>query len=161
MIDRPSTGFLWMRVFFQLRPSMVYYIAYVSSATHLFPPEELVELLAKSRANNARAGISGMLVYRDGNFMQVLEGEEDAVRAQYDKIERDTRHAGVLTLLEGYTSERQFPGWSMAFRDLDTLDAKSLPGYDEFLNLSTEGKEFSRDPSRCQRLLLSFKAHMR
>ena len=140
---------------------MIFYILYVSSATRPFPPEELVQLLAVSRGNNQRDGLSGMLAYRDGNFMQVLEGEEATVLAVYERIERDPRHAGVITLLRGHTPERQFPGWSMAFRDLSAAEGNTLPGYNDFLHAVRDGETFARDPSRCQQLLLSFKAHMR
>lgn len=138
----------------------MFFMVYVSSAVNLFSPNELVDLLAKSRQNNKERGITGMLLYKDGNFMQVLEGEESAVRTLHAKIQNDPRHRGLITLLQGHQEARQFPNWSMGFRDLASPEVQSLAGYNEFLNTSLTGAEFSDDPTRCQRLLLSFKKNM-
>lgn len=138
----------------------MFFMVYVSSAVNLFSPTELVDLLAKSRQHNKERGITGMLLYKDGNFMQVLEGEESEVRALHAKIQNDPRHRGLITLLQGHQEERQFPNWSMGFRDLASPELQSLAGYNEFLNTSLTGEEFSDDPTRCQRLLLSFKKNM-
>lgn len=135
-------------------------LLYVSSAVRPFSGSDLEELLATSRDNNARVGITGMLLYKDGNFMQVLEGEEGAVRDLYDKIGDDPRHRGEIVLREGFTEERQFPGWSMGFRDLESPGARAIPGYSGFLNTPLTGREFSGDPTRAQRLLLTFKKTM-
>jgi hypothetical protein len=133
---------------------------YASAAVKLFSEEELVELLAKSRANNAPLGVTGMLLYRDGNFMQALEGEESSVRDLFEKISRDARHKSVSIIHEASVDERQFPDWSMGFRDLNSPDVLSLPGYSEFLNKSFTGIEFTANPSIGQKLLLMFKKHM-
>jgi hypothetical protein len=91
-------------------------IVYVSAARHAFSPAELEALLEKSRANNRRDGVSGVLVYRDGDFLQVLEGPEDAVRRTYARIARDPRHGGVIVLDESEITQRNFGDWSMGFR---------------------------------------------
>jgi hypothetical protein len=101
-----------------------------------------------------------MLLYKGGNFMRALEGEERTVREPYAKIAADPRHGGEITLLEGNTDERRFPDWSMGFRDLDPPEARAEPGYSDFLNSPLSGREFSGDPSRAQRLLLTFKRTM-
>lgn len=138
----------------------MFFLVYASSATRPFSESDLSDLLATSRENNARVGITGMLLYKDGNFMQVLEGEERAVRALYGKIGIDPRHKGEITLVRGFAGGRQFPDWSMGFRDLDSPEARAAPGYSEFLNTSLTGREFSADPTRAQRLLLTFKRTM-
>ena len=138
----------------------MFFLVYVSSAVRQFSPSELVDLLANCHENNATLGITGMLLYKDGNFMQVLEGDQEVVRPLYAKIGRDPRHRGLLTLLQGPLAERQFPDWSMGFRDLNAPDALSTPGYNEFLNTPLMGAEFSSDPTRCQKLLMMFKRKM-
>jgi hypothetical protein len=135
-------------------------LVYVSSAVTPFSPAELADLLAISHLRNAPLGITGMLLYKDGNVMQVLEGDEAAVRKLYAKIMRDPRHRGVLTLIQGPVEDRQFPDWSMGFRDLTAGDMEGTPGYNEFLNTPLTGEEFSADPSRSQRLLMTFKKSM-
>ncbi len=58
-----------------------------------------------------------MLIHRAGNFIQVLEGEEDAVKNLYETIKADKRHAGEIVISEGEINERQFAKWAMDFRD--------------------------------------------
>jgi hypothetical protein len=135
-------------------------LVYVSSAVNEFSPPELVDLLKTSHDNNAALDVTGMLLYKDGNFMQVLEGDEQVVRTLYAAIGRDPRHRGALVLTQGPIAERQFQDWSMGFRNLNTTEAISTPGYSEFLNTSLTGAEFSVDPTRSQRLLTTFKKSM-
>ena len=73
------------------------------------------------------------------------------------KIVTDPRHGGEITLQEGSVEGRQFPDWSMGFRNLDSLEARADPAYSEFLNVPLTGREFSGEPSRAQKLLLTFK----
>jgi len=136
---------------------MIYSLVYVSSATALLPPSELDAILAVSRRNNAALDISVMLLYRDGNVMQVLEGEERVVRVLFDRIERDPRHGGVITVWDGEQPERHFPDWSMAFRDLGRVDATRTPGFSPFLNTPLTAAAFTSRPTLAQQLLLVFK----
>jgi hypothetical protein len=117
--------------------------------------------MALSYENNAKRGVTGMLLYKEGNFMQVLEGDEREVRIVfYEKISADTRHKDIIVLLQGSVAERQFSDWAMGFRDLDSLGVQDIPGYSEFLNTPLSGHEFVADPTRSQKLLLSFKRSM-
>jgi hypothetical protein len=118
-------------------------------------------MLKEANENNTKSGITGMLLYKDGQFMQVLEGPEEAVRATFRRIDKDPRHHGVMVLLKGPVEERRFPGWSMAFRDLNLPDHQEVPGFSEFLNTPLTGEEFGGDPSRCEKLLLVFKKNIR
>lgn len=97
-------------------------IVYVSAARHVFTPAELEALLEKSRANNRRDGVSGVLLYRDGDFLQVLEGPEAAVRRTYERIARDPRHGGVIVLDESEIAQRNFGDWSMGFRRVNATE---------------------------------------
>jgi len=135
-------------------------LTYVSSAVNLFTQEDLRALLAKSRLNNDRAGITGLLLYKDGNFMQVLEGDRAAVLATKAKIAADPRHRGVLVLLEEDSAQRHFGNWSMAFRDLETGGTQALPGYSDFLNTSLTDPRFKQDPNASRKLLRIFKESM-
>lgn len=138
----------------------MFYLIYASAANKLFSKEQLVDLLTKCRAKNTSLGITGMLLYKDGSFMQALEGEESAVRSLFKTISGDRRHKLVSIIHEGNVDERQFPEWSMGFRDLNSPDVQSIPGYNEFLNKSLTGEEFTSNPTICQKLLLMFKRHM-
>ena len=140
---------------------MVYSLVYVSSATRLFSPAELREILSVSRENNGRLGVSGALLYKGGNLMQVLEGEEAVVRDLYAKICRDVRHKGVLQVWDGHVDSRQFADWSMAFHEPGEPDAVGVAGYADFLSGPLTGSEFAQNPTLAQKLLLSFKRSMR
>ena len=135
----------------------MFYLVYVSMAAENISKEDLLKILAESRENNSKAGITGMLLHKDQNFMQVLEGEEAAVRALYQRILLDPRHRGILTLVEGERGERHFADWSMGFQDLSTPEARATPGYSEFLDLPLTAEEFTTDPGRCEKLLWAFK----
>ncbi len=133
---------------------------YISSAKSLFSDVALMDLMARSRANNARIGITGMLVYKDGNFLQVMEGPDEAVKSLYAKILADPRHKGIIKLLQENITERQFPDWSMGFRNLANVDLQETPGYSEFLNEPLESLRFRADPTRAQKLLRMFRQTM-
>jgi hypothetical protein len=135
----------------------VFSLVYASSAVKPFTQSQLLDLLAESREKNERLGITGLLLYKDGNFMQALEGEEGPVRSLFAKISADPRHRGCLELLEGHVSARQFPNCSMGFKDLKSREVLRIPDYNEFLNSPLTGKEFAADPARCQKFLLVFK----
>jgi len=136
---------------------MVYFLVYVSSATGQWSKRDVDDVLSWSRPNNDRLGISGMLLFKGGNLMQVLEGEESTVRELYATISADPRHKGIITILDGYHETRQFPGWSMAFRDLDGAAARAVEGYSEFMNTRLSSSEFAADPTLGQKLLTTFK----
>ena len=94
----------------------MFYLVYVSMAAENISKADLLDILAKSRENNSKAGITGMLLHKDENFMQVLEGEEAAVRALYQRLLLDPRHRGILTLVEGEREERHFADGPWAFK---------------------------------------------
>jgi len=131
-------------------------LTYVSSALAPFSPYELRELLLRSNENNRRRDVTGMLLYKDGNFLQALEGHRSTVLAIHTAISHDPRHRGLLTLQQGEIPGRQFPHWSMGFKDLGA-DIDNPEGYSEFLNLPLTGAEFSSNPTRAQELLLKFR----
>jgi hypothetical protein len=135
-------------------------LVYVSSAVCLFSEDDLVALLKQSREKNTRLGLSGMLLYKDGNFLQVLEGPEDAVHSLFKAIVADERHRGVLRLLEERIEGRRFADWAMAFRNLNNPDFHDLPGYSSFMNERLDPEKFRANPSGAQRLLETFRQTM-
>jgi len=96
----------------------MYQLIYMSIPCQPFSPDEIQKLLQQTVPNNKEKGITGILLYKKSNFMQVLEGEESVVKALYAKITADSRHRHVTTLTSEHIKEREFPDWSMAFRDL-------------------------------------------
>ena len=134
----------------------LFQLIYLSSATSLFSREDLVTLLVHCRANNERNHLTGMLLYKDGNIMQVLEGEQTAIERVFAAISQDPRHKGIIVLSKGEIPQREFGEWSMGFRDLGDPALRRLQGYSEFLNKSLVAEEFVSNPSAAQRLLRLF-----
>ena len=105
-------------------------IIYCSQASHDFSPEELVDLLAKARASNERAGLSGMLLYCSQSFLQVLEGDAGALASTYARITADDRHMNLRMLLAADVAAPMFPDWSMGFEHVDDEElAEDLDGF--------------------------------
>ena len=84
---------------------------------------ELQKILASSRVNNSRSGITGALLYNAGMFAQALEGPLEAVERTFEVIQRDPRHSEVTVIQSGPTEERDFPEWSMAFTGTSVSEA--------------------------------------
>lgn len=132
-------------------------LVYVSSATEPFSPAELVTLLEKARRNNAAIDVTGMLLYKNGNFMQAIEGDDVVINELHARIQRDPRHRGMITLLRKPIEKRQFGNWSMGFVDLLDPVVRDLPGYNEFLDTPLTTPDFCAHPSRAHKLLMTFK----
>jgi Sensors of blue-light using FAD len=137
--------------------SKLFSLIYLSAATRPFSQLDLLQLLTKSRENNSGLGVTGMLLFKDGNFLQVLEGEESKVQALYEKIAQDRRHRTLITLSMGYSPERDFPDWSMGFNDLRSSELAKTPGFTRFLETSLTSSDFISDPGKAKKLLLLFK----
>lgn len=133
-------------------------LTYVSTALHACDATQLHELLKKSRKNNALHDITGMLLYKDGSFMQVIEGPESAIRQLYRNICRDPLHFDVLTLLEEETAARHFSSWSMGFADLSNT-AQDAEAYIPASRLNGHLGAFRQSPHDTQRLLANFWSH--
>jgi hypothetical protein len=89
-------------------------LLYASNTSRDVSQAVLDDVLAASRRNNARDGVTGMLLYLDGGFMQVLEGEGAAVGAAYARIAKDKRHWNTQVLLDRQ-APRAFADWTMGF----------------------------------------------
>ena len=94
----------------------------------------VVRILAKSRINNRKNGLVGVLYFGDGAFFQCLEGEEDAINTLFAKIESDPRHKDVKLISKKYISRVSFPDWAMKYAPLDEKMGKYLKehGYQSF-----------------------------
>lgn len=135
----------------------MHYIVYVSAAAEPFSKPALLDLLNKAREKNQRLGVTGLLLYKDGDFIQLLEGEHDTVKALFRTISLDPRHTGTIVLVEGETDKRLFDHWSMGFRDLADPEVQKTPGFSQFMNRPLSAESFADDPNGCLELLALFK----
>lgn len=100
--------------------SQLVQIIYISRSTLPVKPGSEVDpvvarILAKSRANNRRNGLVGVLYFGDGCFFQCLEGEEQAVNALYATLEQDPRHKDLNIISRKSIAAPTFKDWSMKY----------------------------------------------
>ncbi|MCX4192368.1 BLUF domain-containing protein [Methylophaga sp. OBS1] len=94
----------------------IHKIMYSSSTVDLFSAEELDRLMLKARDKNAHFGVTGCLIYHDGNIIQYLEGSKASVDFIYGCIVNDDRHRDIHLLCSDEVDRRAFRDWSMALR---------------------------------------------
>lgn len=128
---------------------------YSSAETVEFSTEEIFELLEVAKANNAKVGVTGMLLYEKGSFFQVLEGEPSAVDALLEKIEKDERHNQVVRIIYEAIAERDFGEWTMGYSGVTALELKNVDGLNDFFR---SNKPYTQlDEGRTKKLLKAFK----
>jgi hypothetical protein len=108
---------------------MLVRLTYASRAVAGFDPDELQAILRQSKHNNPGHGITGLLCYSGGIFMQTLEGGRPAVNQLYNRIAQDPRHTEVVLLNYEEIGERRFTGWSMGQVNMARLNPALLLKY--------------------------------
>ena len=118
---------------------------------------DLAQLLEQCRPRNEQNRMTGMLLYKNGHFMQVLEGEEASVMKVFADIQKDWRHKSVDILRSGYIQHRNFLDWTMGFMNVDDLDPSTVPGFTRFMERGFRSEYFSEDSVEAHAMLLAFK----
>ncbi len=136
-------------------------LIYVSSICHLELESEIGNILNSSIRRNEENNITGMLLYSGGNFLQVLEGEEDKVIRTFARIKQDSRHCQITEILFETITQRDFPKWSMGFRHLSAEDIKAIPESDHFFQIAKIDKVLQIKPGIALGLLLQFSQNSR
>lgn len=131
-------------------------LCYTSIASHLMSHDELIALLEQSREGNAKRNVTGMLLYMDGYFFQVLEGEKAVVDQLYDKIGSDKRHLHVIKLIEEPLEKRSFNKWTMGYQQVSRVELANVTGLTDFLDRDSNGFE-SLEASRARKLIEMFR----
>lgn len=132
-------------------------LIYVSSASRLMSEEDLIHLLNQARSRNEEHKVTGMLLYAGGNFMQVLEGEEKDVEEIYSTILNDERNKGNIVIEKENIKNRDFPDWSMGFKNLTNHKKAAIKGYSEFLERKMGPEEIANKSNEVVELLYGFK----
>lgn len=107
-------------------------VSYVSRTAQPMSAEELLVLLHQCRTNNEELGVTGMLLYGNGTFLQAIEGEEKIIDALVDRICDDPRHAAVQMLHRKEIVERQYAEWSMGFDEVSDEELEGVEGLRDF-----------------------------
>ncbi len=136
------------------KEKLTHYI-YSSAATIDFSQDDIVALLNTARKNNAKQGVTGMLLYDNGSFFQILEGPPQVVENIYEKIEKDKRHNQVKKIICEEIEERDFAEWTMGHAGLTRTDLLKIEGFNDFF----QGQKslIDLDEGRAKTLLKAFK----
>lgn len=134
--------------------STLIHIIYCSTAAAPMQHAELLAMLNIARLKNAALGITGMLLFTDNSFFQVLEGESDVVDPLFERIKADSRHRQVTCIIRERIPSRDFEQWTMGFADLIPGDYAAIIGTKSFIN----GRNALNDiePGRARKLLSAF-----
>lgn len=119
----------------------VHQLFYVSSAAAGITDQQIDQILNKSHEYNPKHQITGVLLFRGGIFLQLLEGAQADVEALFAKIKKDTRHANIISLFGVSNNERIYSDWSMAYRKLEDIDIKfvnEILSWNKLINASRE-----------------------
>jgi len=92
------------------------YLVYVSTSSKLLTGHDLKQLLVEIRHNHNKNGITGMMLYGNGTFLQALEGEEFQLEKMFENLKSDEIQRGIIKLKSGRGTRRAFTDWSMGFR---------------------------------------------
>ena len=138
----------------------MYQIIYGATALTPFTPADLEELLRKSREKNRMLKISGLMLYKDGSFIQVLEGPDKEVRELYATIELDFRLQTVICLSQKAIEEREFGERPMGFANVTALTEAERPDLAYFRAESMTPETLATKPNRARELLELFRRNM-
>jgi hypothetical protein len=131
-------------------------LIYVSSAARNLDQGDIRRMLESCVRHNLANQVTGMLLFASGNFLQVLEGEEDAVDETMSRILLDHRHHGVIVISKETVTDRDFPTWLMGFRGVGATDAKTWPGYAPYFESGFNASAIGAKPGLALELLKTF-----
>ena len=94
---------------------MLRQLAFASRARPGLRPSDTSDIIATSRANNARDGVTGVLVYSGESFLQIVEGSDAAIATLWRRLIADDRHRSLASLYGGNVAERDFTGWRAGY----------------------------------------------
>lgn len=126
---------------------MIYRLIYSSKAADGMTDADLEDILETARTRNAENGITGMLLFTEGTFIQVLEGDKSAIDGLYARIARDPRHKAVELLFEQNDDSRALGQWQMAFSRMSPNAARKLGGNLD-LSLIDQLADVSNEPAQ-------------
>jgi hypothetical protein len=96
-------------------------IIFFSTAVQLMNEEELTALGKECADFDSHVGITGMLLHRQGNFLQVIEGSKAVIRDMFARINADPRHRDVQVISDRRIARREFDGQAVGFVNMDAL----------------------------------------
>jgi len=106
---------------------MLSQLVYVSQRSKSCTAAEIDNILASCKKNNPSLDITGVLLYSEHRFIQLVEGEYKLINDLYDKIKKDSRHNSPMMISLSPIKEKSFPSWHMGARTIteDKVDFKT------------------------------------
>ena len=139
---------------------MTYQIIYSSESSTPMQAEDLEYLLAHARRHNAAKGITGALVYADGVFLQILEGDNTSVKDLMAKILQDVRHETVTIFRESEIPAAAFSGWDMAYVSATSAQVAHWAGLSGAIEIPEILTDIRQDPHRAAQVAQSILAYL-
>lgn len=127
---------------------MLFQLIYSSAATERMPKSKLYKILLGARSRNASLDVTGLLVFVNGVFLQILEGERDTVLTLMKRISSDPRHSNVKVFQETAVEQRTFPSWRMAYVTPSTKELATWAGLKSTTTLEATLEMLHSDQSR-------------
>ncbi len=118
---------------------MIIELLVTSKAKKDITPAEISDILETSYKFNTENDITGCLLYHNGEFIHLLEGEQKKVQELYSKVVFDNRHTDVSKLIQNPIEKRYFSSWTMAFNEIPAINSANIKGYisiNDFNNLT-------------------------
>ena len=137
------------------KPAELIHCIYTSVANEKYDHDEMVYLLDIIRTNNKKLNVTGMLLYDEGSFFQVLEGDKAVVNSLFDIIEKDPRHSKVSKVIEEPIVSRSFSEWTLGYSNVSANELKKIKGLNDFFTDNQCLNEL--DQGRALKLLNEFK----
>lgn len=132
------------------------HLIYVGSSVGTPSEQDLLDLLEQARCRNWALDVTGMLLYDCNTYMQVLEGAKKDVYRVYNSIRHDQRIERLITLVDEEITHRDFPDWSMGFKNLESQAPQELLGFSEIFSGKVDPHIAARKKELAVELLMSF-----
>lgn len=120
-----------------------------------FTASDLSKLLDDCREKNAKVEVTGMLLFRDNTFFQILEGDRTVIDAIFEKLTIDNRHTRVTKIIVEPIEERSFAEWTMGYSKITTKELAEIPSLNDFFTKGMSYLELGE--GRAKTLLGAFK----
>lgn len=130
------------------------HLIYASASVVPMHELTLTDVLIRSRRNNERLGVTGVLLHSGGSFFQVLEGESDVVDQLFGRIANDPRHHETATIIREPIARRSFGEWTMGYTLLSQRELIETAGMNDFFGKGSFLHQLDR--GRAKKLLTAF-----
>lgn len=138
----------------------LFQLLYLSRTRLDWTEPELAALAARAQDRNTSDGLTGLLLYGNGHFLQLLEGRRQPLLLTYDRIARDARHTDLRVLLDAPIARRTFPRWAMGLLNLDVSGEVDRDRFTRIIRAFPAGQGPVGNSKLALQLLKEFRDHV-